>query len=100
MHQPTALLGGLLAAAGSVVGYVLPALPRPETEFRQHLPAALPIHVSAKSQEGCASGEQRRGAAEILSQIGVEQGRTYPTTHPAAVPINAVRVTVHNMRDH
>ena len=51
MHQPTALLGGLLAAAGCVVEYVLPALPRSETEFRQHLPAALPIHVSAKSRE-------------------------------------------------
>ena len=51
MHQPTSLLGGLLAAAGSVVGYVLHALPRSESEFWQHLPAALPIHVSAKSRE-------------------------------------------------
>ena len=51
VHQPTSLLGGLLAAAGSVVGYVLHALPRSKSEFRQHLPAALPIHVSPKRQE-------------------------------------------------
>ena len=84
MHQPTALLCGLLAAAGCVVEYVLPALPRSETEFRQHLPAALPIHVSPKSREGCASREQRGGAAEILSRIGVEQGERTQSKDPAA----------------
>jgi hypothetical protein len=51
MHQPIALLGGLLAAPGSVVEYVLHVLPRSEAEFWQHLPAALPIHVSAKCRE-------------------------------------------------
>jgi hypothetical protein len=51
MHQPRALLGGLLAAVGFVVEYVLHVLPWSEAEFWQHLPAALTIHLSAKSQE-------------------------------------------------
>jgi hypothetical protein len=51
MHQPTALLGGLLAAPKSVVEYVLHVLPWPEAKFWQHLTAALPIHVSAKCRE-------------------------------------------------
>ena len=74
VHQPETLLGGLLAAAGSVVGYVLHALPRSKSEFRQHLPAALPIHVSAKSREDVHPENKGGGAAETLNRTGVGHG--------------------------
>ena len=96
MHHPTALLGGLLAAAGSVVGYVLHALPRSKSEFRQHLPAALPIHVSAKSREDVHP--ENGGEALPKSCLGPEQNmENVPNYASADYPVNAASVTVHNM---
>ena len=42
-----------------------------ETEFWQHLPVVLRIH---NLLSGRVFGEQRGGAAEILSRRGVERG--------------------------
>ena len=42
-----------------------------ETGFRQHLPVVLRIH---NLLSGRVFGEQRGGAAEILSRRGVERG--------------------------
>jgi len=51
-----------------------------------------------KKPRGCASGEQRGGAAEILSRIEEEPGRTIPNYESADCPIKAVSVTVQNMQ--
>jgi hypothetical protein len=60
---------------------VFHVLPRPETEFRQHLPAVLQnTRLELVKPRGCASEEQRGGAAEIPSQEGVEHG-TRPDLH-------------------
>ena len=54
---------------------VFHVLPRPETEFRQHLPAVLQnTRLELVKLRGCASEEQQGGAAEIPSQEGVEHG--------------------------
>ena len=54
---------------------VFHVLPRPETEFRQHLPAVLQnTRLELVKPRGCASEEQQGGAAEIPSQEGVEHG--------------------------
>jgi len=42
-----------------------------ESEFRHHLPVVLRIHTLRK---GRVSGEQRGGAAEILTRTGAEHG--------------------------
>ena len=96
MHQPTTLLGGLLAAAGSVVGYVFHALPRSESGFRQHLPAALLIHVSAKSREDVHP--ENNGEVLPKSLLGPEQNmENIPNYASADCPVNATTVTVENM---
>jgi hypothetical protein len=54
-----------------------------------------------KKARECASGEQRGGAAEILSWIGVEHGERTQSTHPRAVRGKrgqSERVTVINMQ--
>ena len=96
MHQPTCLLGVLLAAAGSVVGYVLHALLRSESEFRQHLPAALPIHVSAKNREDV----HPENNGEALPKFCLRPDQTMeniPNYASADCPVNAASVTVQNM---
>ena len=60
-----------LTARGSVAEVSIHVLLLSGTEFRQHLPAVLQIHVM---KGDCVSGEQRGGAAEILSRRGVERG--------------------------
>ena len=50
------------------------ALPRSETGFRQRLPVVLRMHIPLGFLPRRVSGEQRGGAAEILSRIGVELG--------------------------
>ena len=96
MHQPTCVLGGHLAAAGLVVGYVLHALPRSKSEFRQHLPAALPIHVSAKSREDVHP--ENNGEVLRKSLLGPEQSiENVPNYVSADCSVNAASVTVLNM---
>ena len=96
VHQPTALLGGLLAAAGSVVGYVFHGLFRSETECRQHLPAALPIHVSAKRRADVHP--ENNGEALPKFYLRPEQTmENVPNYASADCPVNATSVTVHNM---
>ena len=55
---------------GSVAEVSIHVLLLSETEFWQHLPAVLQIHVL---KGDCVSGEQRGGVAEILSRRGVER---------------------------
>ena len=96
MHQPTSLLGGLLAAAGSVVGYVFHVLLQCEAKFRQHLPAALPIHVSTKSREDVHP--ENNSEALTKSCLAPEQNpENIPNYGSADCPVNATSVTVHNM---
>ena len=96
MHQPTSLLGGLLAAPGPVVGYVLHVLLGCETEFRQHLPAALPIHVSAKSRED-VHPENNREALTKSCLAPKQNVKNVPNYGSGDCPVNATSVTVQNM---
>ena len=61
-------------AGGCIVGYVLPALPRSKTEFWQRLPIVIRMHIPLSFLTRHVSGEQRGGAAEILTRTGVEHG--------------------------
>jgi hypothetical protein len=69
---------------GCVVGYILHALPRSESEFRQRLPLCSPDAHPLGFLLRLVSGEQWGGAAEILSQTEVEHGEYTQSTDPAA----------------
>ena len=71
---------------------VFHVLPRPETKFRQHLPAVLQnTRLELVKPRGCASEEQWGGAAEIPSRDGVEHGNMTRSTHTRAVQTWTIR---------
>ena len=59
---------------GCVVGYVLHALLRSKSGFRQRLPVVLRMRILSAFLPRRVSGEQRGGAAEIVTRTGVEHG--------------------------
>jgi hypothetical protein len=69
---------------GGVVGYILHALLRFESKFRQRLllcsPGAHPLGFLLRR----VSGEERGGATEILSRTEVEHGECTQSTDLAA----------------
>jgi hypothetical protein len=72
MHQLISLIGGLLAAAGSIDRVHSPCSTLVRGRISAAPPRCSPDTCLGKKLRGCASGEQRRGAAEILTQTGVE----------------------------
>jgi hypothetical protein len=56
--------------------------PQLEIEFRRRLPVVLRMHILSAFGARRVSGEQRGGAAEILSRGGVEHGERTQSAHP------------------
>ena len=67
---------------GFVVGYVFVVLLRSKSGFWQRLSVVLRMHIPLGFLPRRVSGEQRGGAAEIPSRIGVEQGERTQSTDP------------------